>query len=170
VAHYRVDPAQSWVEIHARSSLHPIDIRTAGLEGDLQLEVSDGGHVSAQSDTGGRISMAVDRLKSGNPLQDRELRRRIDARRNPEIVGELTGLRETETSGRYSVRGDITFRGVTRPYEDEMIVTIHERAIEMEGEATFDIRDFGMDPPRILMLRVEPEVRVRAHIVAERAV
>ena len=30
------------------------------------------------------------------------------------------------------------------------------------------IRDFGMEPPRILMLRVEPEVVVRVEIVAVR--
>ena len=40
------------------------------------------------------------------------------------------------------------------------------RSIELEGEASFDIRDFGMEPPRILMLKVEPEVRVTAHVVA----
>ena len=36
------------------------------------------------------------------------------------------------------------------------------------GESTFDIRDFGMEPPRILMLKVQPEVGVRVEIVAER--
>jgi hypothetical protein len=36
------------------------------------------------------------------------------------------------------------------------------------GEHTFDIRDFGMDPPKILMFRVEPEVNVRVEIVAEK--
>jgi polyisoprenoid-binding protein YceI len=107
-------------------------------------------------------------LSSGNRLEDRELRRRIDARRCPTIEGALTGLRETGTGGRYRVRGDLTFRGVTRSYEHEMtFVAPDGSSIELEGEATFDIRDFGMDPPRILMLKVEPEVRVKAHVVAE---
>ena len=34
--------------------------------------------------------------------------------------------------------------------------------------AVFDIRDFGMEPPRILMLKVQPEVTVRVEIVAEK--
>jgi hypothetical protein len=42
--------------------------------------------------------------------------------------------------------------------------------LRLEGRSTFDIRDFGMDPPRILMLRVHPEVAVRVEIVAEREV
>jgi hypothetical protein len=156
------------VEIYARSNVHPIEVRTEGVAGALDLEVNETGRVTVASNPAGRIALAVERLRSGNPLQDRELRRRIDARHHPAIVGELAGLHETETSGRYSVRGDLMFRGATRACEDEMVFTMpDDRTIEMEGEATFDIRDFGMEPPRILMLKVEPEVRVRAHIVAE---
>ena len=40
--------------------------------------------------------------------------------------------------------------------------------LQLSGESTFDIRDFGMDPPKILMLKVQPEVGVRVEIVAER--
>jgi hypothetical protein len=36
-----------------------------------------------------RLELAVDRLRSDNPLFERELRRRADARRHPGIVGEL---------------------------------------------------------------------------------
>jgi hypothetical protein len=58
---------------------------------------------------------------------------------------------------------------------------IHGRATELSGtvevdvidgragEHVFDIRDFGIKPPRILMLRVEPEVTVRIRLVAEPA-
>ena len=37
---------------------------------------------------------------------------------------------------------------------------------EVEGEKVFDIRDFGLTPPRILMLKVYPDVKVRGRIVA----
>ena len=40
--------------------------------------------------------------------------------------------------------------------------------IRLAGESRFDVRDFGMEPPRILMLRVEPEVEVRVELVARR--
>ena len=48
------------------------------------------------------------------------------------------------------------------------IALVDDRTLRLDGESTFDIRDFGMEPPRILMLRVEPEVDVRVEIVAER--
>jgi polyisoprenoid-binding protein YceI len=169
LARYRIVPERSWVEIHARSSLHPIDSRTDGLEGFLDLEILGGGRVNLAVPMSGKLSLDVERLSSGNGLEDRELRRRIDARRFRTIDGELTGMRETENEGRYRVRGDLTFRGVTRSFEDEMVLTANDDgAIQLVGESTFDIRDFGMDPPRVLMLKVEPEVRVTAHVTAQR--
>ena len=40
--------------------------------------------------------------------------------------------------------------------------------VVLAGERTFDVRDFGMEPPRILMLKVEPDVTVEVAIVAEK--
>ena len=41
-----------------------------------------------------------------------------------------------------------------------------EHSLVIEGEQTFDIRDFGVQPPKILMLKVHPDVRVRVKVVA----
>jgi polyisoprenoid-binding protein YceI len=66
------------------------------------------------------------------------------------------------------VRGDLTFHGVTRPVEGEVSVSLpDDRTIVIEGEQTFDIRDFGVQPPKILMLKVHPDVKVRVRVVAE---
>ena len=169
MARYRILPERSKVFISARSSLHPIDTRSDGLEGFVDLEVQGGGRLNLTVPTKGRVSFPVERMSSGNPLEDRELRRRIDARRFPTIEGELTDIHETGRDGRYLVRGDVTFKGSTRTYEDEMAVSQDDDGtLRLTGESTFDIRDFGMDPPRILMLKVEPEVGVRVEILAER--
>jgi hypothetical protein len=61
------------------------------------------------------------------------------------------------------------FRGVTRSVAGDIVISaLDERTVRLEGAATFDVRDFGMEPPRILMLRVEPEVNVRVELIAER--
>jgi hypothetical protein len=46
------------------------------------------------------------------------------------------------------------------------IAASDDGTVRLEGERVFDIRDFGMQPPRILMLRVHPEVAVRVSIEA----
>jgi polyisoprenoid-binding protein YceI len=129
-----------------------------GARGQVDLAVTPKGH----------LSLPVDRLRSGNVLEERELRRRIDARNFPSIDGELTGMQPAEDQGRYVVRGAVTFRGVTKEHVDEMLIAFDDDTVTLAGTSTFDVRDFGMKPPRILLLRVEPEVTVRVEIVGRR--
>jgi polyisoprenoid-binding protein YceI len=176
VTRYDIVPERSRVWIDARSNVHPIHSTTEGLEGYIDFDgttVADA-HGPAPFNIGanpsGRLSLRVERLRSGNRFEDRELHKRVDARRYPTIDGVLTSMKPVGTGGRYKVSGDVAFRGVTRPCEDEMSVTpLDDRTICLEGKSTFDIRDFGMEPPRILILRVEPDVVVRVEIVATKA-
>jgi polyisoprenoid-binding protein YceI len=168
VARYRIDPARSRVTIDAKSSLHPIHSETDGLEGWLELDVDGDGAVDLDAEPRAHVEFPVDRLRSGNALEDRELRRRIDARRFPTINGDLTGMESTGRDGCYRVRGNVTFKGVSRSSEDEMTVSVDADGIQLQGASVFDIRDFGMEPPLILMLKVAPEVTVTVHIVARK--
>ena len=164
---YALDPDRSRVWIEARSSLHPIHSETAGLQGWFEADLLGGGRVNPTVAPDAQLELPVDLLSSGNPLYDREMRRRIDARRYPLITGRLRLMKETETDGRYHVGGEITFRGVSHTYEDEMTLSVLDDAtIKLEGQRVFDIRDFGMEPPKILTLRVYPDVTVRVSIVA----
>jgi polyisoprenoid-binding protein YceI len=113
----------------------------------------------------GRIEVPVRSLKSGNAIEDAELQRRIDARRYPIIVGEVRTA-TTLDEGRIRVEGDLTFHGVTRSVTGELHVARDGDNLRIEGEHVFDVREFGIKPPRILMLRVEPEVRVTIDLVA----
>ena len=163
---FEILPEQSRVWIDARSSLHPIHAETVGLRGWFEADIGPGGRVNPAVAAGAQLELPVERLSSGNPLYDREMRRRIDARRYPTISGALVSMKETGTEGRYRVAGEITLRGVTRPYEDELTVTaVDDHTVRLEGERTFDIRDFGMEPPKILTLRVFPDVTVRVDIL-----
>lgn len=156
-----------WID--ARSNVHPFHSSTDGLEGAVELELDDDGRVRFDAPPAGQLSLEVRRLSSGNRLEDREMHKRIDARRYPTIRGELREMEATGSDGTYKVSGDVTFRGVTKRYQDEMTVgPVDSTTVRLAGDSRFDVRDFGMEPPRILMLRVEPEVDVRVEIVAER--
>lgn len=158
----------SEVLIDATSNVHPIHHRARGIAGFVDLELRDDGSVDLAAGAAAELVLAVDRLEGSNPLENRELRRRIDARRFPVITGRLDELRENGDAGNYVARGDVTFRGVTRQAEDEIRVTSPGAgALRIEGAHDFDIREFGMEPPRILILRVEPVVRVHVDLLAE---
>jgi polyisoprenoid-binding protein YceI len=167
VARYRIDPERSTVSIDARSSLHPIHSTTNGLEGYVDLELEPDGTVDLTAKPAGQLSLPVSRLSSGNRMEDRELQKRIDARRYPTISGVLQQMEGAGGNGSYRVSGEVTFRGVSRPHEDEMTIhAVDDHTIELAGTSRFDVREFGMAPPRILMLKVEPDVDIRVDIVA----
>jgi polyisoprenoid-binding protein YceI len=156
-----------WIE--ARSNVHPIHSRADGLEGYVDLDADGAGQVDPGREPAGKLSFAVSRLTSGNGLEDRELQKRVDSRRFPTIDGVLTGMTSSTVDGSYRVSGDLTFRGVTRRCEDDMTVDfVDAETVTLAGASTFDIRDFGMEPPKILMFKVEPTVQVRVEIIAER--
>jgi polyisoprenoid-binding protein YceI len=169
VTRYRIVPERSRVWIDARSNVHPIHSSTQGLEGFVELELDSTGHVDTDKGVSGKLSLPVSKLESANRMEDRELQKRIDSRRYPTIDGVLKTAERTSGNGSYKVTGDVTFRGVERPHEDEMTIdALDADKIQLAGKSQFDIREFGMEPPRVLLLKVLPEVDVRVEIVAEK--
>ncbi len=169
MARYEIDSDRSRVWIEARSSLHPIHSETTGLEGWLELEIQGGGRVNLSVTPKAELELPVERMSSGNGLYDREMRRRINARRFPTLSGVLTEMKEADGNGQYAVRGDLTFHGVTRNVDGEINLTaVDDRTLRMTGEKIFDIQDFDLDPPKILTLKVYPDVKVRIEVIAGR--
>jgi polyisoprenoid-binding protein YceI len=167
VPRYRIVPERSRVWIDARSNVHPIHSSTDGLEGFVELELAAEGGVDLAMKPEAQLSVRVSRLSSGNRMEDREMQKRIDAQRYPTIEGVMDQMEPSGDDRSYRVSGDITFRGVARHFQDDMTVdSIDGQTIQLAGKSRFDIRDFGMAPPRVLMLRMEPEVDVRVEILA----
>jgi len=163
VAKYRVIPERSQLWAEARSSIHPIRVETNGLTGDVEAEV-DNGQVRLGAPF--RVEIDADRLKSGNGIVDGELQRRLDTRKFPRVVGAVKEVEPLPT-GRRRLRGDLSLHGVTRATDAEVTVrVVDDKTIEIEGEKTIDMRDYGLTPPKFLMFRVHPDVKVRARLVA----
>jgi polyisoprenoid-binding protein YceI len=161
---YTFDSVRSCVWVSGRSSLHPINTETRGITGWFEAATSSDGSLDLGQPVSGELELAVERLTSGNQLYDRELRRRIDARRYPTIAGRLTGIAPGRSPSDYVVTGEIAFHGTTRTFSHEMQIESREDGISLTGEDVFDIRTFGMKPPSMLMVRVYPEISVRVEL------
>jgi hypothetical protein len=169
MSRFVISPGRSHFWIDARSNVHPIHSKTDGVEGYVEMDVGLDGSVDTGATSAGELSLSVDRLSSGNRLEDRELHKRIDSRRYPTISAVLETMKPSRIDGSYVVSGVVTFRGVSCAHEDVMDVSrLDDRTIKLEGKSRFDIREFGMEPPRLLMAKVEPEVDISIEIVAER--
>ncbi|MGH9066417.1 MAG: YceI family protein [Acidimicrobiales bacterium] len=162
-------PESSTVAIEAKSSLHPIHGEARGLTGSLAADVA-GGRLEEAVGASGKVELPLDKLASGNALYDRELHRRIDIRRYPTATVELSAVKESGDGGSLQMTLELTFHGITRPFDaGATLSSPDDSTLVVEGDHTFDIRDFGVQPPRILTLKVHPEVAVHARIVAERS-
>ena len=160
-----IDPDESQVWIEGSSSVHPVHATATGLEGWVDLTFA-GANLRKDADALGEVRIAVDGLQSGNALVDRETRRRIDARRFPQIVGVVTSSRRL-AADRFELSGDLSFRGETRPVTGEVAVRRDGQRVTLEGQQRFDVRDWGLQPPKVAMLRVHPHIDVRIRIVAD---
>jgi polyisoprenoid-binding protein YceI len=161
---YTLDSVRSCVWVSGRSSLHPINTETRGITGWFEAATQADGSLDLDQHVSGELELAVERLTSGNQLYDRELRRRIDARRYPTISGRLTRIAREGPHPGYLVTGEIAFHGKTRTFEHAMRIELSENGIALTGEDVFDIREFGMKPPSMLMVRVYPEISVRVEL------
>lgn len=158
---YEFDSDRSRFEIDAESSVHGIHAGTEGLTGFVDLPAGEDAAGSAP----GRLVVPLGGLRSGNPLVDRETRRRLDVKRHPEIVCELTELTVLD-GDRYRAHGTITLMGRTVEAEGEVRIDERDDGIAISGSRTFDVRDWGLEPPRLLLLKVDPDVDVRIDLRA----
>lgn len=167
VKRYRLVAARSVVLIEARSTVGPLSFGTIGVTGVVQAAVLDGG-LCTEVPYSGSLEIDVSGLSSGNRLYDAELLRRIDARRFPSATVELCECTPSGPGSRYRLKGKVTFHGVTRPAQGTVSVeVISDHRLVVTGEQSFDIRDFAIPSPTMLMLRIYPDVRVRFHAEAE---
>jgi DNA-binding PadR family transcriptional regulator len=165
---FELDPERSAVLIDVRSTVGPLSFGTLGVTGTIRAAFADG-LLRTDIPPSGCLKIDVSGLNSGNRLYDAELLRRIDARGYPAAFVEL---RECALSGpgtRYRLAGELTFHGVTRLAEGTVTVeAVSDRRLVITGEQVFDIRDFAIPSPTMLMLRIFPDVRVHLHAEAER--
>ncbi len=168
MSRYRIVPERSRIWVEATSSLHPIRAETTGLTGYLEAEVVDG-HIADGAPATGRVEIDADRLQTGNGLYDHEIERRLEVRKYPVIRGTVRGVQPVGDGQRHRVSGELEFHGVARSVDGEVTLrSVDDRTLEITGERSFDLREHNLEPPRLLMLKVHPDVRVRGLVVAVR--
>lgn len=166
---YVVSPRDSTLSFEARSTLHGVHGKAAGLDGFVEASWDEANVFALEPPPKMHVEFPVDQMRSGNAVQDREMWKIIDSKRFPRISADLRDVRPAAASGRYVAAGDVTLSGRSRRYEGEFALSHGGDRLTIDGELSVDIRDFGLKPPNLLIVKVEPVVRVRLHLVATKA-
>jgi len=160
-----ITQGESSLQTEVRSSVHPIHARSTEVAGRIEGAFTDDGAPDLEQPHQGHVEVPVRSILSGNRLNDAEMLRRAEVQRYPVLAFDVTGV-AADGDGRY--RGSVTVNahGRTRTQEVPFQLALEGDRLDLRAEHTFDMRDFGLQPPRIFTLKVEPEVRVSVHLVA----
>ena len=164
VCKYGVQSSASTLGFDAKSTLHAVHGTASQLTGSVVATIADGALVLDPAPAM-HVEFPVERLTSGNALQDKEMWKLLDSKRSPIIAADLRRL--TLTGGNaYHAAGDITMSGRRKSYEGDLTIAIDGDRLTVTGSLVVDIRDFGLQPPRLLMVTVQPQVTVTLRLVA----
>lgn len=155
---YRVEAGTS-VTVKARSSIHDTVTRWDKVSGTVEADPGalDGG--------GTRATFTVDMgaFDAGDWLKNRKLKKDLAADKYPTAVFELREVKDVTQNGDAF---EATATGVIRYRDHEVAVeikgtgTMSAGSIEAKGAFDINIRGFGMEPPKVLMFKMEPEVTI----------
>jgi polyisoprenoid-binding protein YceI len=159
-----VASSSSSLSFDGKSTLHAVHGTASQLTGSITAAIEDGA-LALEPSPEMHVEFPVERLSSGNGLQDKETWKLLDSKRNPKIAADLRHLTSTG-NGAYRATGDITMSGRKKTYEGDLTIKATSDRIAVDGALIIDIRDFGLQPPRLLMVSVEPQVTVKLHLVA----
>ncbi len=164
MSRYEIVARTSMAVVQARSSMGPVIFEAVGLEGDVEVDVTDG-TIDLSRPITASIRVPMRNLRSGNDLFDSELARRIQSRVHPWTTLTLDTV-DSQPGGSYRLSGTMAFHGVERTITGGVAIeeATPERLV-VSGEKSFDIRDFHVPAPTMLMLKIYPEVQVA--LVAE---
>jgi polyisoprenoid-binding protein YceI len=164
---YTIESAASRVAATARSSVHDIEATLGPLAGEIEADpdaLDQSGSVTLD------LTVDLTTADGGDFLRTRKLRGDLDVRRYPEARFSLSRVvaieRDSDGAFRATGEGVLAWRGRELAIRPEGRGTITDHGIDASATFTLDIRDFGVEPPKFLMLKVEPEVAVSVKLVA----
>ena len=163
---FRIVPDESEVDLEGHTSVHPLHGKAGSLTGMIDVEIGPDGLPDLSRPYAAQLSLPATAITWGGPIYDRETHRRLDVRRYPTITASVEEAFLDEENQEFDLRIKLTLHGQTRVIEGEAAVRVESGRMTIEGKRVLDIREFGLAPPRLLMLKVEPLVTVHARIVA----
>jgi polyisoprenoid-binding protein YceI len=159
-----VTPDGSQVSALARSSIHPFTYRGT-LTGEVNAHVVDG-HFDVTEPITGQLEVDLDSLRADDRHVEGEMQRRLDTQRYPRAKASVQRVTASGDDA-YWLSGELALHGKTRPLEGKATVTLDGEKLHATGTLTIDLRDFGVKPPRLAMLRVRPEIEISIDLIAQ---
>lgn len=158
MATYRVESGTA-LAIQARSSIHDTTTSFPKVTGTVEADPDTLETAGATA----RFTVDMSEFDAGDWLKNRKLRKDLELSKYATSEFELREVRDVVRDGDAFTAvavGVIRYRGREVQMQIQGKGTMTADAIEATGSFDLDIRELGMQPPKILMFKVEPEVTV----------
>ncbi len=121
----------------------------------------------------GRITIDISQFKSDSVRRDNAIRRQwLESAKYPKAeftTTEIKGLPDSYQSGReipVQITGNLKIRDVVRPATFQATIRLDGNTLTVTGTTMIKITDFGFDPPSIIFLKTENDVRLEFKFLA----
>ena len=166
-----LDPNGCRVRVGGRATGHDFETRFTHVEGTLS-----GDPEAPQATAKAEIRVLMSSLQTGDMLRDFKTRRFLQPKRHTEAVFELRSLRAPDQAAiaaalsdggeiAAEASGEVRYRGrsVAIDFNARGSLSAHG---SFTGEACFDldVSDFGLEPPKLLFVKVDPVVCVAVEL------
>jgi polyisoprenoid-binding protein YceI len=155
---YQISIAESEVGFDGSSTLHDFTGRSRAVHGELRTALD-----AVATTSGGSFWFEARTLDTGNSSRDSEMRETLEVDTFPRISFTIDGIRGALGAARSRVQanGRFTIHGIERtrsfPIEVERLAA---GRLRVRGELRFDITEHRIEPPRVLFVSMDEEVRV----------
>jgi polyisoprenoid-binding protein YceI len=112
-----------------------------------------------------RVSSRVGDFDSGNSSRDSHALEAVEAMKFPRVTFASRTVRRD--SAGYTVAGDLTFHGVTRPVEMRVVPGEAKDRITIKGAFTIKLSDYGVKPPGVLFVKIKDDMTLRFDLAAK---
>jgi len=153
-----LDPARCVLEVEVHATFDTFVVRLERFAADIRVDRA------ARRVARAEFSFDIADLRTGIARRDEDLLAWEDHARFPRVNFQLDGM-EPQPDGSFLARGTVMLHGLAHGVAVSLSVLAEGDRFVLAGEATVDLRDFGLPPPRkYLLVRVNPRLRVRFHL------
>lgn len=143
-----ITTAQKFTPIDAESKVSFV-IKNFGLKVDGHLKGIKGSisfDPTALSNSAFNVSANANTINTDNSARDKHLRKEdyFHVEKHPTISFASTKISKTGTAGKYTVAGNLTMKGTTKPIEFDFTATPTNNGFSFKGAFNINRRDFNV--------------------------
>lgn len=109
------------------------------------------------------VLVPVKSFDSGNSNRDSHALEVLEALKFPNVTFSASNIQEA--NNQLTIKGNLTFHGVTKPVELKAKKTASGNILKIEGKFDINMKDYGIEPPGLLGVRADEKINLSFNMV-----